>query len=1603
MERMLAKAAWLVLVVVLVLGVSANACAQVSWGEEYGKRVRAGQTISALGENLFGEQVNLFNGTTEFKVTDIQLPGNSGLPVAFSRRALVGNLEKNHLLGSWDIDVPHVWTLSQAWNTLWGPANRCSQFGHTDSLRTEHWNGNLLHVPGGGGGEMLVPSNDPKARRPTDGQTYKAVTKSGWQFACLPGIQSGQGGEGFLARSPDGLIYRFDWMVTLPYSLIAEPGSRPLSMELTPRVAVRLYPTQVSDRFGNWVRYEWSGKRLLRIHANDGREITFGYVTEPFYPTSNMDGYYPASAFSKDRILTATAGGRTWRYDYAPNSTVLTGVTLPDGSHWGYPSSGFARVFRYDETVESTYECYEPFGDQRCEVKKLDRTLRCSHMRLLIPESTEMVMTHPSGAQGRFVFRSAHHGRTNVPYDCEDGGGDYKNADANYNNYPVFSDVWSIASKSLSGPGLNPASWTYTYVGLAGGYAPASGAFEPQYKTVTVLQPDGASEVHVFGKDANVNEGQLLATETRNASGTVLRRVDTAFVSNADAAGAPFPEFAGASLLAYSDIWSTAANRPERSTVIAQDGVTFSSYVNTYDAFARPMSVRKWSSLGYARTDVTEYHDDLPKWVLGQVKRQYNAETGIVVSQTDYDANALPWKTYAFGKLQQTLGYYADGTLATVTDGRNYTTTLSNWYRGIPRTIQHADGTSESASVNDNGWITSAVDENGYATGYGYDAMGRLASIAYPTGDSTAWNTTTAVFEQVSVDEYGIPPGHWRRLEQTGNARKLTYYDAMWRPIVEEVVDLANPGATNSWVAKRYDTSGRPSFASYPRNLYQSGWVAWASVNNGTRTSYDALDRVTRVEQDSELGVLATTTEYLSGFQTRVTNPRGLQTTNGYQAYDQPSTDLLRWSVQPEGKVIEVFRHAQLGQPTQLRQRNSDGSLQQSRYFVYDGYRQLCKSIEPEVGSTVMDYDAAGNVAWTASGHALPDTGSCNTAEGYWWGRRVDRTYDPRNRLKTLTFPDGNGNQTWTYTPDGLPQQIVTANDGGSQVINSYTYNRRRLLTGEGLEQPGWYSWGIGYGYDGNGNLAGQSYPTGLYIDYAPNALGQATRAGTYAHNVSYHPNGAIAQFTYGNGIVHSMAQNARQLPARSTDGGGALDHEYQYDPAANVTYIGDMAQGSSYSRWMSYDGLDRLTAAGSASFGGDHWHRFTYDALDNLKSWKLAGVKDYANYYYEPATNRLTNIQNSSGATVVGLGYDVQGNLANKNGQTYTFDYGNRLRAANGKEYYRYDGHGRRVLNWRPSTPLALFQYSLSGQVIHIADYSKTKSFDHIYLAGSLVAIREYAHSTWSQEVKYQHTDALGSPVAVSNEAAEVVDRTQYEPYGAAINKPAYDGVGYTGHVQDGATGLTYMQQRYYDPGIGRFLSVDPVSSREKGDNFNRYWYANNNPYRFNDPDGRETNPVSGQPYIHDREILNSAANPHKGHYGMVRNGGTKLHSGNDIAGKKGAPLVAPVSGRVVQSGYDGKNGGGYVLRIERSTTTKDGQKVFVHISHLNSLPNVKVGQIVVEGKTKVGEVGNSGNAKNEPPHAHLSVMVGGQGRNYTVDPQAWYKQNPPPSQSEK
>ena len=125
------------------------------------------------------------------------------------------------------------------------------------------------------------------------------------------------------------------------------------------------------------------------------------------------------------------------------------------------------------------------------------------------------------------------------------------------------------------------------------------------------------------------------------------------------------------------------------------------------------------------------------------------------------------------------------------------------------------------------------------------------------------------------------------------------------------------------------------------------------------------------------------------------------------------------------------------------------------------------------------------------------------------------------------------------------------------------------------------------------------------------------------------------------------------------------------------------------------------------------------------------------------------------------------------------------------------------------------------------------------------------HANEVVRDEVVFFHTDALGSAIAAVDESGNQCWTERYTPYGdKTVNEDSASRIGcgiigaergYTGHTDDDSTGLVYMQQRYYDPTMGRFLSVDPAGvDADDPRTFNRYSYAANNPYKYIDPDGR-------------------------------------------------------------------------------------------------------------------------------------------------------------------
>jgi YD repeat-containing protein len=291
------------------------------------------------------------------------------------------------------------------------------------------------------------------------------------------------------------------------------------------------------------------------------------------------------------------------------------------------------------------------------------------------------------------------------------------------------------------------------------------------------------------------------------------------------------------------------------------------------------LSCSAQAAFAESKVEAITYQDDLQRWVLGQVA-QVKAND-IVASQVSYNSLSQPIEVKKFGLVAGTYTYNADGTMSSSKDGNNRAITYSSWKRGIPQTIAYADGKSQSATVNDQGWATAEVDQSGYRTEYGYDQLGRITLIKPPVEDSGAWNSTAQVFTKVAAAEYSLPAGHWRKTTSVGNARKITYYDAFWRPLLVQEYDTADLAGTQRFQRFAYDAEGRQTFVSYPSTS--------SAPNTGSWKTYDALGRMNSASQDSEGGTLVSLTEYLTGNKTRTTDPLGHQVTASFQAFDQPS------------------------------------------------------------------------------------------------------------------------------------------------------------------------------------------------------------------------------------------------------------------------------------------------------------------------------------------------------------------------------------------------------------------------------------------------------------------------------------------------------------------------------------------------------------------------------------------------------------------------------------------------------------------------------------------------------------------------------------------
>ena len=161
----------------------------------------------------------------------------------------------------------------------------------------------------------------------------------------------------------------------------------------------------------------------------------------------------------------------------------------------------------------------------------------------------------------------------------------------------------------------------------------------------------------------------------------------------------------------------------------------------------------------------------------------------------------------------------------------------------------------------------------------------------------------------------------------------------------------------------------------------------------------------------------------------------------------------------------------------------------------------------------------------------------------------------------------------------------------------------------------------------------------------------------------------------------------------------------------------------------------------------------------------------------------------------------------------------------------FEYDAMGRRT---RKTVGTAVTQYLYDGaNAVQELTVANTVSAN---VLGGLAMDQWYLRSEGAT-TRHFLTDALGSTRALSDDAAAIRTRYQYEPYGESrtTGDASTNSSQYTGRENDG-TGLYYYRARYYHPAVKRFISEDPIGL-SGGDNI--YLYGGGNPIDFVDPDG--------------------------------------------------------------------------------------------------------------------------------------------------------------------
>ncbi|HHV54780.1 MAG TPA: hypothetical protein GXX55_04960 [Firmicutes bacterium] len=349
--------------------------------------------------------------------------------------------------------------------------------------------------------------------------------------------------------------------------------------------------------------------------------------------------------------------------------------------------------------------------------------------------------------------------------------------------------------------------------------------------------------------------------------------------------------------------------------------------------------------------------------------------------------------------------------------------------------------------------------------------------------------------------------------------------------------------------------------------------------------------------------------------------------------------------------------------------------------------------------------------------------------------------------------------------------------------------------------------------------------------------------AGSTPAGFRYDANGFLIGMRSVNGIETTFQPDERNRLKQISS--PPLTLTYVYTPGGNVAGITDASSGEPFTLTYGYDGANRLISAQVHMPTGIETVQYVYDALGNRIKEAWTDARGVINYGYRPGNYLVQRGSTSYSWGTYGqlILKDDQPNVLG--GET-NFDYNARRLMTqvrvNGSPVaqFFYDPYGRRVkIVQGDTTAITLYSGNDIVYEVKLQPSQPTVTTKYLAINGKYLA-KVVQKGTNQPQTYFYHVDLVGSVRAITDTQGQVVARFEYEPFGvttSATGPMAGSEVHkFTGKPQDSDIELYYLNDRYYDPVAGRFISRDQATS-----GLNPYEYCLSNPIAFIDPDGRE------------------------------------------------------------------------------------------------------------------------------------------------------------------